>query len=74
MQQFLAATRRLLATPRGDGAIGHSLALIVACFSLVAVLALSTFLRYVSTPDTQWPDATPLSLFLIQIGQALGIG
>jgi len=79
MQELLAATRRVLQTIRppadhGGRLANRELALIVGTGLLITASAAALFVRCITENDPTWPDASPIMLYLISIGQALGAG
>jgi hypothetical protein len=82
VQSLLAATRRVLETIRplgGSAAPGgrlgdRDLVLIGATGLLVLVSAPALFVRCVTAIDPAWPDASPVMLYVIEVGRALGAG
>jgi hypothetical protein len=77
MHNLLAATRRVLETIRPPAAPGgrlanRELALIVGAGLLVTVSAAALFVRGITDIDPAWPDASPIMLYLIEVGRALG--
>ena len=80
MQGLLAAIRRCLLAIRppgrgaatGDPLAGRDIALIVASGLLVMTSAPALFLQHITAIDPAWPGASPLMLYLIAVGRALG--
>jgi len=82
MQHFFVAIWRFLQTirPAGNAAasVGRladgELALVAATGLLVMATAPAMFLHGLATADPAWPDASPLMLYVIEVGRALGTG
>jgi hypothetical protein len=77
MHNLLAATRRALETIRPPAALGGrlgnlELGLMVGAWLLVTVSAAALFVRSITDVDPAWPNASPIMLYLIEVGRALG--
>jgi hypothetical protein len=81
MRHFFVAIRHFLRTvrPAGSAAAGgrlanRDLALLAASGLLVMATAPALFLHGLATADPAWPGASPLVLYVIEVGRALGAG